>query len=380
MGNHENGNGNGVPFRLTLRELPLPVRLVLSLFLMAVALGYFSALVQLHFQNASPGEPLPTADDVVEIFSGVEHFWSGKPPAAEPLKPVSKLEKLIMAPETLPFNGSGSMAKAFFNKDLKKLTDKDPEAGAKMRQDREGERLALQAWINTPPEQRQEAYEKDALPMPEELAGRSITQKFVEGRNVKVRSILEARCYSCHETEGQQGKVALDTYESLDKYMELPKATKLADGTMVAKSSRQMSLEHLTQTTHLHLLTFCVLWMLTGLIFAFSSYPTWVRCILAPVVLLAQVADVSCWWLARLDGVGPYFALAIIGTGAVVGVGLLLQIALSLFNMYRLPGRLVLSVLLGAAIAGCVALEPIIDSRLASEKAPPPSAPTAPTK
>ena len=75
------------------------MRLVLSLFLIAVGLGYFSALVQLHFQNASAGEPLPTTDDVVEIFSGVEN-WSGKKPPAP--KPVSKLEKLIMAPETLP--------------------------------------------------------------------------------------------------------------------------------------------------------------------------------------------------------------------------------------------------------------------------------------
>jgi hypothetical protein len=139
-----------------------------------------------------------------------------------------------------------------------------------------------------------------------------------------------------------------------------------------------MTVEHLTQTTHLHLLSFCVLWMLTGLIFAFTSYPTSVRCILAPVVLLAQVADVSCWWLARLDGVGPYFALTIIGTGAVVGLGLWLQIVLSLFNMYKLPGRLVLLVLLGGAVAGLVALEPTIDGRLASETAPAASAPAAP--
>ena len=123
-------------------------------------------------------------------------------------------------------------------------------------------------------------------------------------------------------------------------------------------TSRQMSLEHLTQTTHLHLLSFCVLWMLTGLIFAFSSYPTWVRCILAPVVLLAQVADVCCWWLARLNGVGPYFALAIIGTGTVVGFGLFLQIMLSLFNMYRMRRpRGVGAASRGGAVAGCVAIE-----------------------
>ncbi len=100
------------------------------------------------------------------------------------------------------------------------------------------------------------------------------------------------------------------------------------------KTSRQMSLESLTQTTHLHLLSFCMLWLLTGVIFAFSSYPRWLRCILAPGVLLAQVADVGCWWLARLPNVGPYFALTIIGTGTLVGVGLLLQITLGLSDMF----------------------------------------------
>ncbi len=44
-----NGNSNGAPFKITLRDLPLPVRLVLSLFLIGVGAGYFSALVQLAF-------------------------------------------------------------------------------------------------------------------------------------------------------------------------------------------------------------------------------------------------------------------------------------------------------------------------------------------
>ena len=44
------------PERLTLRALPLAARLVLAVFLIAVGLGYGSALVQLHFQHASPGQ------------------------------------------------------------------------------------------------------------------------------------------------------------------------------------------------------------------------------------------------------------------------------------------------------------------------------------
>jgi hypothetical protein len=370
MGTHDNGNGNGVPFRLTLRELPLPVRLTLSLFLIAVGLGYFSALVQLHFQNASPGEALPTTDDVVEIFSGVEN-WSGKKPPRP--KPVSKMEKLIMASENEPTDNGASMARPFFMGDsgYKKKIEKDPLIEPKLHEEREGERLVVQAWINTPDDKpdlrRQKAYENDALPLPAALANHPITKGYLDDGTVKVRSLIQDRCSKCHEDASQAGHKSLDGYTDFADVLAVPQ---------VGHTSRQMPLVHLTQTTHLHLLSFSVLWTLTGLIFAFSSYPTWVRCILAPVVLLAQVADVSCWWLARLDGVGPYFALAIIGTGSVVGFGLFLQIVLSLFNMYRLPGRMVLLVLLGGAVAGCVAIQPIIDGQLAREKSPTTLAPT----
>ena len=316
----------GTPFKLVLRDLPLPVRLTLSAFLVAVGLGYFSALVQLHFQQASHGTPLPTPDDVVEVFSGVENFWSGKP-AAGPPKPVSKLEELIMAPEDLPHNASGSMAFAFFGKNL-------PEG---QRPKREGERLAVQAWIDSPDDQRKEAYENDAFPLPPALTNHPITEDYLDGGKVKVKSIIDARCSKCHGDEGLQGKKKLVDYSDFADVLEVPTA---------GNTSRQMSLERLTESTHLHLLSFAMLWALTGLVFAFSSYPVWLRCVLAPLVLVAQVADVSCWWLARLAGVGPYFALTIMGTGAVVGLGLGLQIVLSLINMYGEPNGAVRRLLL----------------------------------
>src|SRR5262249_7418302 len=106
----------GFPVKIVLRDLPLAARLTLSLFLIAVGLGYFSALVQLHFQHATRGQPLPTPNDVVEVFSGVEGWPYPKPP---PPRPVSKIEQLIMAPENLPHNGSGTMAFAFFGTERK---------------------------------------------------------------------------------------------------------------------------------------------------------------------------------------------------------------------------------------------------------------------
>ena len=33
-----------------------------------------------------------------------------------------------------------------------------------------------------------------------------------------------------------------------------------------------------------------------------AAFPGWLRGILAPLVLVAQMAEIACWWLARLDG------------------------------------------------------------------------------
>ena len=77
-------------------------------------------------------------------------------------------------------------------------------------------------------------------------------------------------------------------------------------------AARGMSLSKLAQTTHVHMLGFSMLYGLTGLLFAFTSYPVFVRVLIAPLPLLAQIIDISFWWLARLDEpYGPGFAAAI---------------------------------------------------------------------
>jgi hypothetical protein len=125
----------------------------------------------------------------------------------------------------------------------------------------------------------------------------------------------------------------------------------------------------MTQSTHAHLLSFSMLWALTGLVFAFTSYPLWIRIGFAPIVLIAQVADISCWWLARLPDVGPYFAVAIMGTGALVALGLALQIVLSLFNMYGCKGKVVLLLLgLTFGAGGGIVFTKYVQPYIAEEK------------
>jgi hypothetical protein len=349
----------------TLRQLPLPAKWVLTAFLFSVGIGYFSALVQLHLQHSSrDGEPLPTPGDVVEIFAGKK-----KPEPGAATGTVSKFEKLVNGPLDGPWNGSGSMAAAFFHKDdgtYKRAIKDEPAAKDQLDAERKGEQAAVTAWLKLEPAARKEAYAKDAGPVPPGAITPDYRTEKMDA--IKVASIITDRCARCHVKGGDQGDYPLETYEQIEKYLAVPKSV-MPDAQGFVPSERQTSIEKLTQSTHAHLLSFSVLFTLTGLVFAFSSYPVWMRCLLSPIVLIAQVCDIACWWLARTEPYGHLFAQAIIGTGGIVGMGLAAQIVLGTLNLYGTKGKavIVLFLLLGGAGFG-VLFNSAIAPALAAEK------------
>src|SRR5262245_35912281 len=71
------------PTRYTLRDLPLPAKLVLTTFLISVGIGYLWAMAQIHFKHASAGETMPTLADLVARFSGVPWPLESKPDPEE---------------------------------------------------------------------------------------------------------------------------------------------------------------------------------------------------------------------------------------------------------------------------------------------------------
>jgi hypothetical protein len=343
----------------TLRNLPIVVRLVLSVFLISVGFGYFSALVQLHFQQAAAGELLPGPGEVQDTYHG------------KPRK--GQLERLITADEMKPFNGSGSMRSAFtfrsagWKSQVRQLAEKKQippkEAEAQLRQRREYEITAILAWIYDGA--RQEGYNQfvladeffKAAPAGDEPDPRFFTKNAAGKWTAKISTILDDRCVRCHgpDKPGPEGHIHLDTWQNVADYLP-------AEG-------GGMSLMKLAQSTHVHLLGFAMLYGLTGLIFAFTSYPVWVRCAIAPLALLAQVAEISCWWLSRAD---PIFAYGIMGLGGIVALTVMLHIIGSLFNMYGTPGRLIIGLLLLAALGvGGLLHSLVITPHLDREKTPP---------
>jgi hypothetical protein len=361
------------PRPLTLGELPLSARLTLAVFLLSVGIGYVSALVQLHFQHASAGDLLPSPDDAVRVFHG---------DVGE--KPKSKIEQLL--PEYhqgKKMNGQGQMTSAFFKraedydeaiaertrelakKQGVKKADKTIKDAAKAEvdQERHGERVAMIAWARAGAKEGE--YNDDNFPLPNEFSRQPITRTMLveeggqpaEPRAVKIQTLFRERCANCHKDGGEAQQFPMTTFAEIKKYATV-------------KTSQGMSLEKLAQTTHVHLLGFSMLYGLTGLILAFSSYPRLLRIVLCPLPLLAQIVDISFWWLARLpDPHGPMFARCIVYSGAVVAVGLLLHIVLGLFNLFRVKGWLILILLFAAAgYGGYIAKNEVIDPFIAQEK------------
>jgi hypothetical protein len=345
--------------RFVLRQASLPTRVVISAFLISVGVGYLSALVQLHFQQAPPGEILPGSKEVRDAYSG----RSG----------MGQLEKLILASERLPFNGSGSMKAAFFERSIgwagtiKKRAKADgvddATAEKKLQVERYLERDALIDWIRAG--HLDSTY--TAHPLSEALVKRlpkepddgffsqdDATKKWV----VNVDKIVTMRCARCHTGAGSRGKDAaaeidLTTYEGLAPYVQ-------------PERPGGSSLMKLAQTTHVHLLGFSMLYGLTGILLSLTSYPGWFRLLFGPLALVAQLADISCWWLARYD---PIFADTIRVTGGIVGLSLLIQIVATLVDLFDRKGKIVLALItaVGLAIGGLVWVD-VIGPHLAQEK------------
>ena len=142
---------------------------------------------------------------------------------------VGQLEKLIMGPTKVdhehPFNGNGTMAPAFFERDgasYKKDIQKEPQ----LFQKRDGERQAFRAWLVSELAERKKAFEADSFPLPKELVEKPITMDYlIQAKAVKVKSIIADRCGRCHAEGGEASDYPLETYEQLSKYFAPKKIT-----------------------------------------------------------------------------------------------------------------------------------------------------------
>jgi len=284
--------------RFRLRDLPAELRLVLAAFLVLAAAGYAAALVQVHYQSAAPGELLPGPDRVREIYAGPREA------------PRSQMERLLEA-ESGPMNGFGTMRPAFTVQSdgwAALVAKLPPDDLRRLSEEREGERLALLAWVKAGADRA--TYDRDDFPLGPELAGQPVTPALLAGPGrVKVRSLIEQRCVGCHSEHGRVERARLAPLDGYDRIKPHVAVT----------ASARMPLPRLAQTTHAHLLGLALLYAATGCLFCCTGLPRGAKLVVGPLPLAAQGIDIGCWWLSRWDAA---FAWGVVAGGAAAGLGL----------------------------------------------------------
>jgi hypothetical protein len=136
----------------------------------------------------------------------------------------------------------------------------------------------------------------------------------------QVKPILQQNCTRCHSPASGMGLPDLTNYQSVLK---------------VAHVDKGASIESLVRLSHIHLFGIGLLLLTVGMIFRRAEGPPWLMNSIILIPFLSVFVDILSWFLTKWD---PVYAYTIVITGAVMGVGLAVQILTSLFQMWLWRG------------------------------------------
>ncbi len=273
-----------------LSSLPRPAKVVLTAFLVLIGFGYLSALGNMYFQHAmADGREGLTIDDLRVTFHGME---VPRAPGPEEVQPVARSRMLEMV-------GLGG--------EMRKHVSK---GGA-------GAVRALEAWLErgaTESEFLRKGLIKQGDPSPE--------------------SVIARFCLRCHNAEDGEKSDApygpdifTTDYQMVWKFAapgtaQAP-ATERGDGQRATDRLGPHSMGHLFLITHIHMLSIPVFTVIISGLFLLTGLGPKPRGVLAPIPMLALVAEFAAWWLALRVEVLIYVIAA---AGGVYGLTLGIQI------------------------------------------------------
>jgi hypothetical protein len=139
----------------------------------------------------------------------------------------------------------------------------------------------------------------------------------------QVKPILQRDCVRCHSPTAGMGLPDLTNYQGVLK---------------VAKVDTGQSILSLVRLSHIHMFGIGLLLLSVGLIFHRAEGPHWLMSSVILIPFLSVFVDIASWFLTKWD---PVYAYTLVIAGAVMGVGLAIQILTSLYQMWlwrRSPG------------------------------------------
>jgi len=129
-------------------------------------------------------------------------------------------------------------------------------------------------------------------------------------------SIFQENCALCHSPESG---------------LPIPPLTSFEEVAVLTTMDMGQSVKGLVRVSHVHLFGMSFIFFMTGGIFALSEVDIRWRSLLIATPFVAIWLDIGSWWFTKLE---PIFAYTVIFGGFLMGVSLLLQIVISLAEMW----------------------------------------------
>ncbi len=131
-----------------------------------------------------------------------------------------------------------------------------------------------------------------------------------------VAPIFQGNCAICH---------------SPDSGLSLPPLTSFEEVAVLTTMDMGQSIKALVRISHVHLFGMSFIFFMTGGIFALSELNVRWRSLIIAAPFIAIWLDIGSWWFTKLQ---PIFAYVVIFGGLLMGISLLLQIVISLGEMW----------------------------------------------
>ncbi len=132
----------------------------------------------------------------------------------------------------------------------------------------------------------------------------------------KIKPILDANCIVCHSAESGMSIPHLTSYDEVIKLTE---------------TDTGATIPALVRVSHIHLFGIAFILFFVGRIFLLCEIPVWIKRVTVAIPFVFLLMDILSWFVTK---VYPGFAYVVIANGALVGVSLMGQILVSLYQMW----------------------------------------------
>jgi len=132
----------------------------------------------------------------------------------------------------------------------------------------------------------------------------------------RIAPIFQRDCVICHSPDSGMPVPSLTTFEDISAFTTMDMGE---------------SIKALVRVSHVHLFGMSFIFFLTGIIFVFSEISVRWRGLLILTPFVAIWLDIGSWWFTKWE---PIFAYIVIFGGFLMGLSLLLQIVISLGEMW----------------------------------------------